>query len=235
MTDQSTYAAYKSALIEWMRLNLDEPGKTQRALADEMGVSDPVVSKILKGEREIAAAELPAMARYFGNAPPAVPVSRLVADNQPPSPANAISEAPDFLRFFPAAESMEILAAKPGPDSNMQVSREPFDRVPRPWFLRNSREGFGLIISSDVMSPIYEIGDTVIVNPLLAPRTGRTALYTTKAVSRSFKAIIARHLGETEENWESDRINPQQGAPKQITLSKSIWANAYPIVAKYSG
>lgn len=56
--------------IQWLRDGLNRPGKTQRGLAAKLNVSESVVSRMLKGERKILAAELDIIASYLGEPPP---------------------------------------------------------------------------------------------------------------------------------------------------------------------
>lgn len=76
---------------EWLRTGLAKPGKSGKGLARHLGVSEPVVSRMLSGKRKIKADELPAIAAYLEEAPPRIPSGEvgIVAeygqrnDNQP--------------------------------------------------------------------------------------------------------------------------------------------------------
>jgi len=57
----------------WFRVGFAVPGKSQAGLARHLGVSEPVVSKMVNGSRAIHAHEIEQAALYFGIAPPGDP------------------------------------------------------------------------------------------------------------------------------------------------------------------
>lgn len=54
------------AIREWIAEGLKQKGKTQRGLADAMGVAQPRISEILRGDRQVAATELYPISVYLG-------------------------------------------------------------------------------------------------------------------------------------------------------------------------
>jgi len=56
--------------IEWLRTGLEKPGKSQRELAERLGVFPSAVSKMIGGKRRIQATEIPIVAAYIGEPPP---------------------------------------------------------------------------------------------------------------------------------------------------------------------
>lgn len=60
---------------EWVANNLDKKaGKTQKGLAETLGVAHPQITQLLKGNRDIKVREVPIIAKYLGVAPPSWPV-----------------------------------------------------------------------------------------------------------------------------------------------------------------
>jgi phage repressor protein C with HTH and peptisase S24 domain len=57
--------------IDWIRRGLDKPGKTQIGLAKALGVAHPQITRLLQGSRRLKADEIPKIARYLEEAPPA--------------------------------------------------------------------------------------------------------------------------------------------------------------------
>jgi SOS-response transcriptional repressor LexA len=55
---------------DWLRLGLRQPGKTGRGLAAFLGLDPAAVSRMVAGERQIKADEIPRMAEYLGLPPP---------------------------------------------------------------------------------------------------------------------------------------------------------------------
>ena len=87
-------------------------------------------------------------------------------------------------------------AAEGGP-GDMVVSTDPIQYVQRPWFLEHIRDGYAVIVTGESMSPVYEPGDMVLVNPKLAPMKGKNDLRgrrRTRRVSRHREAA-RRHDG----------------------------------------
>lgn len=56
--------------IEWIVQGLKKLGLTQAGLADAMGINASGVNRMLKGERQIKAFEVPTIAAYLGEPPP---------------------------------------------------------------------------------------------------------------------------------------------------------------------
>lgn len=58
--------------IEWLKTGLAQPNKTQRGLAEALGVAPSAVSRLLSGERELLANEIAKAASYLEVPPPLV-------------------------------------------------------------------------------------------------------------------------------------------------------------------
>lgn len=58
--------------LEWLQRGLTKPGKSQAGLARHLGISKPVVSRMVSGERPLRGAEIVEIARYLGEPPPTV-------------------------------------------------------------------------------------------------------------------------------------------------------------------
>lgn len=56
--------------VAWIRRGLDKPGKSQRGLAAALDIDPAGVNRLLKGERQLKAAEIARIARYLGVEPP---------------------------------------------------------------------------------------------------------------------------------------------------------------------
>lgn len=54
----------------WIANGLSKPGKTQKGLADALGISAPAVSNMLRGKRRVRVDEVPKIAAYLGVEPP---------------------------------------------------------------------------------------------------------------------------------------------------------------------
>ncbi|MFC5421976.1 LexA family protein [Bosea eneae] len=60
-------------LIRWIEQGLAKPDKSKKGLAAAMGRFPSAVTKLLKGDRDIKTHELPIIAAYLEEAPPAIP------------------------------------------------------------------------------------------------------------------------------------------------------------------
>lgn len=56
-------------LTKWLKRGLAEPGKSQAGLARFLKISEPVVSRIVSGERPLRAHEVDRISNYFGFGP----------------------------------------------------------------------------------------------------------------------------------------------------------------------
>lgn len=56
--------------VKWLAQGLEKSGKSQKGLAYRLGVSEPVISRMVSGAREIRLAEIPAIADYIEEDPP---------------------------------------------------------------------------------------------------------------------------------------------------------------------
>lgn len=57
-------------MVAWIRRGLARPGKSQRGLAQALEIDPAGVTRLLKGERQLKAAEIARVARYLGEEPP---------------------------------------------------------------------------------------------------------------------------------------------------------------------
>lgn len=206
-------------------LTLDEFGKS-------LGVSAQAVSQWLAGKTRPSQNTLMRIASVYK-----VDLNWLLADDddagasEPPSThvtsyANNISrvEAPLGQRDLP------VFAAVEGGDGDLVVSTEPVDLVPRPWFLGEVKDGYGVIVTGESMCPAYEPGDIAIVNPRLPYMRGKIHIFTAESENSHFKGSIKLLVSVTETHWVVEQYNPQ----KTIKLPKSEWTHARRVVGKYN-
>ena len=65
-----TDAANPISETDWIRDGLAKPGKTQRGLANALGLDPSAVSRLLTGGRQLRAAEIPMVAAYLDSSAP---------------------------------------------------------------------------------------------------------------------------------------------------------------------
>lgn len=130
---------------EWIRKQLERPGKTQRGLAAAMGIDTTGVNRLLNGKRRLQASEIESVRAYF--------------DGAAPRPA-AIIPSPD------AADRIKVLGlAECGPDGWSLWNGEIVDMVPRPPVLSGAPNGFAVYVIGTSMENRYHPGELVYVHP----------------------------------------------------------------------
>lgn len=137
----------------------------------------------------------------------------------------ALGIAPMLLRDLP------VYAAAEGGEGALVVSVDPIDMVPRPWYLGEVREGYGVLVTGESMSPEFEPGDMAIVNPKLPHMRGKVHIFATERDDGHFLATIKRLVRATATEWIVEQHNP----PKTFSLQRSVWTTARRVVGKYSG
>ena len=80
-------------IVAWIRRGLTKPGKSQRGLAKALAIDPAGVNRLLKGERQLMAAEIAEVARYLGEPPPAL--GKTPARRAEPTPDIAPDSAED--------------------------------------------------------------------------------------------------------------------------------------------
>ena len=143
---------------EWIRDRLKKTGKSQRGLAEILGRDPSVVTKILKGEREIKASELPKIEKYFEVEEPTRGYSH--APDVTPTPP------PDFLpRDIPVREG-----ALCGEDGALEFESQIADYMPRPPRLAGVRDAYALYMRDDSMIEWKRPGQLIYIHPGLPLR-----------------------------------------------------------------
>lgn len=127
------------------------------------------------------------------------------------------------LRVFAAVEA--------GPGA-MVVSTDPIELVPRPWYLREVKEGFAVLVVGESMVPAYEPGDMAIVNPRLPPLRGKDMIFVKgDEHDGEFTASIKRLVNWTATEWTVCQFNPK----RTFAMAKSEWPKAMRVVGRYTG
>ena len=211
-------------------------GKTQSDFGESIGVSAQAVNQWLKGKTEPGMDSLRKMSEIYkvdlnwlayghgsdGENPPRFP--QPTKDELTTSNVTRV-ETPLGARDLP------VFAAVEGGDGDLVISTEPVDLVPRPWYLGEVKDGYGVIVTGESMVPAYEPGDTAIVNPRLPYMRGKVHIFTCESDNSHFRATIKTLVKVTETDWVVEQHNP----PKTLSLPRSIWTHARRVVGKYNG
>jgi phage repressor protein C with HTH and peptisase S24 domain len=199
-------------------------GWTHDDAADALGISRGGYIKLERGERRLNERTLALAAKAFKVSKSVILGDETVAPQQPSPPLEFMGDRD--LRVFAAAE---------GGPGEMVVSTDPIEIVPRPWYLKNVKEGFAVLVTGDSMVPVFEPGDLAIVNPRLAPARGKDVILVADETEGEFRASIKRLLRWTERDWYLRQFNPPPGQKAEFTLLRKEWPKAMLVVGKYYG
>lgn len=125
-------------LIRWIETGLQKPGKSKKGLAAALGRFPSAVTNLMKGGRVIKANELPIIAAYFDEAPPALPG----VDFRPPAEVRPAVEG--RLSLVTVAGPVQAGAFMPI-DEFDQSEPESFYEPTDPDFPRARRTAFDVI------------------------------------------------------------------------------------------
>jgi phage repressor protein C with HTH and peptisase S24 domain len=119
--------------------------------------------------------------------------------------------------------------AQGGPDGAEIVSDYAVDYVARPAVLLKVRDGYGMIVTGDSMSPEHKAGSIALVNPHLPPRPGDSCVFRSHGEDGTSLALIKEYRGQSDTEWKVRQHNPQ----KDFKLKKSDWQVAHRAVGNY--
>lgn len=101
--------------IEWLRVGLQQPGKSQTGLAKALGLHPSAISKVLANKRKLTSAELGPTADYLGKQPPDSDI-RLTPSDLAPLPVAGRVAAGVFLEVDDLDQSeVKWLSLPPDP------------------------------------------------------------------------------------------------------------------------
>jgi len=114
---------------------------------------------------------------------------------------------------------LPVFGTAQGGSGALIVTDQAVDYVVRPAPLLRVRDGYGMIVTGDSMSPKVESGDTVLVNPNIPPRNGDTCVFRCHQDDGTVLVIVKKLRRFNDETWFVSQHNPQ----KDFTLKRSEW------------
>jgi phage repressor protein C with HTH and peptisase S24 domain len=187
---------------QWMKRRLDEVQKSQAELAKSLGLDASAVSRMIKGDRQIKAEELPKLARVLE-----LPADQLMHRlNEPDGGADGqrfLADAHGAIPVFRGAEAGED-------DDLIFEDGGPGETTPRPPVLEGVKGAFAVWCQGSSMEPKYEPGQRLYVHPNKPLRKNCFVVVRKK----NGKGLIKQFLG-----FEGDRLILRQLSPKPSTLS----------------
>lgn len=194
--------------LEWIRKGLEKPGKTQRGLANALGIDAGGVSRLLKGDRQLKASEIPKVKNYL--------------EESPPSQSDV-----DMSRRIPIAEGLRdlpVYGSVKGSFVGEAVDYEnPVEYGFRPIALLGVRGAFAMYVVSDSMEPRYHHGERVNVHPGRPVNRGAYVV----VILADNTAILKRLVRRTDDFWEVEQLNP----PAKLKLPVAKVAGVYRVIS----
>jgi phage repressor protein C with HTH and peptisase S24 domain/lambda repressor-like predicted transcriptional regulator len=124
---------------------------------------------------------------------------------------------------------LPVFGTAQGGSGALIVTDQAVDYVVRPAPLLRVRDGYGMIVTGESMSPKIESGDTVLVNPHLPPRNGDTCVFRCHQDDGTVLAIVKKLRRFNDDTWFVSQLNPQ----KDFTLKRSEWQVCHVTVGSY--
>jgi phage repressor protein C with HTH and peptisase S24 domain len=137
-------------------------------------------------------------------------------------------------RLIGPDDDLPVYASTQGGHGVVIVSHDPVDWVARPEPLARVRDGYGVIVLEDSMSPEFEPGDIALVHPHKPPMLNRSCIFKSYHADGTIVAVIKRLERITADLWHVRQHNPAPGQPATFTLKRSDWQECHPTVGKYS-
>lgn len=205
-------------------------GKTQRDIAVAVGVSRAAVGQWESDTNAPSTDNLIAVANYL-DVPLAALAGASVKEPQPRAPSEVASVLDNPPRFGSAENNVPVLGTAVGGESaDFYWNGEVVDYVRRPTAISNAKGVYAVYIAGTSMSPRYEEGEMVYVNPTRPAGIGDyviVELHPDEANGeRSGPGYIKRLVRRTPTTIVTEQFNP----PKEIVFSRSEVKQVHRIV-----
>lgn len=209
---------------QWIRAGLRTPGKTQRGLADSLGIDASAVSRLLNGTRQLKAAEVVTIARYLGIVPPA----ELVPIEGPDHGAAPLAYAPSAMhgpRDLPV-----VGTAVAGKDGMFLMNGQVHDYIERPPSLQGVAGAYAVYVADRSMEPRYFAGETLHLHPGRAVVQGDDVFVVVQlkpdAEGEAPKALVKQFLRRTPTKLVLRQYNP----PTDLEFANTEVASVHLII-----
>lgn len=226
------------ATMTWhdtIREGRDALGLSQAKLAKAIGASQATVAKIEQGLVQ-SSALLPSIIKELGldaaNFPEEA-FGRAGADAPRPT-SRGHQPVPEFARdpaYWAAAAGLvgdvPLYASAEGGQGALLIERDSIGTVKRPPLLQGVKDGYAIYLVGESMSPEFEPGDILMVNPRLPVLANTSCVFYARSEDEP-RAMVKRFLSATEEEWRVRQFNPA----KDFSLDRSEWETRHRIVSK---
>lgn len=215
--------------MELLKRRLEDIGKKPIELARHLGVPPARIYELLKGQRRLQTKEIGPTATFLS-----LPESTVLswaqggAEPAPQKPTAPTSRQPILPDDRDAARGLEVWAsAEGGEEGAMLISTGPIDYIPRPAGLP-VRGSFAVYLLGDSMSPAYDHGDQLYINPNKPIRGGLDCLFIKEMEDGTLMALAKRLVRPTADKWRVKQFNPA----KEFDLDRRVWSKAWMVAGK---
>jgi transcriptional regulator with XRE-family HTH domain len=195
-------------------------GISQPELARRVGTSQQTIDKIETGKVQ-RSSFLAAIALELG-----VPLDRVLRVRHK---SGGVAELAGHTLISGHRDLPVYAAAAQVDDNGVQVlSSDPVEYVARPEPLARVRDGYGVIVADDSMTPEARSGDIALVNPHLPARVGDTCVFRSGAQDGGMQRCVIKHLRRvTDKDWHVTEWSGPDGGRRDFTLKRPDWPVAH--------
>lgn len=150
--------------IETIRKGLEKEGKSQRGLAVAMGIDPTAVSRLLNGQRQLKANEVPKVEAYLNASPESTHKSK--QNNTSLDRGVALASTGGGTAEGARLPQLPVLGmAECGPDGWSLFNGDLVELVTMPANLVGVKGAYGVYIQGESMSPRYRPGEIAHIHP----------------------------------------------------------------------
>lgn len=203
-----------------IRDELDRKKLAQEAFAEEIGIGQSTMSRIILGQFKRMPSELPRICAKLG-----LPL--------PDLDGKASGAAPRIPRQTIGDRDFPVYASAEGGPGEIIRSTDPIDFIPRPSPVAHVKEAYGMVVTGTSMWPECRPGETLLVNPLL-PVLGDEVHIFYSEIEGEARASVKHLRRATPTEWLVTQHSPPKGKTKDFALSRREWRWAHRVFGKYS-
>jgi transcriptional regulator with XRE-family HTH domain len=201
--------------IDKIKELMNERGWSQIDLAEICNVSQPTVSRWLKG-----ATPDPVQQERL---------SSLIREGDD----RMFLVKPDQSLFRPDKGDLKIYDSQERRAGEMFIDMQKPRFAPAPWFIGDSENCFAVMVSGETMAPAYRPGEYAISNAKLPQIRNRDHIFIRQDADGETRAVIRLLVAWDDETWTVETYNPPKNGPKTTVLQRDEWGQAHRIVGKY--
>ena len=209
-------------------------GLTQKGLAEHMGMNPAAVNRMLHGQRNIRAEEIPLIEQYIGvrlDLSQPAPNTKYTQDNRT-QVLGKLSDVPlQPLQPFgaPIPEAQQLVPVYGYAAGSLQKGLNLSNGDVVDWVTRHPAQlgtgnAFAVYVFSDSMEPRYFRGELVYVHPGRPPEMSRDCIIE----MNNGDAYIKRYLRQSDDKIRVAQFNP----PEEKEIAKSDIKAIYAVVGR---